>query len=68
MQYQIYDEDGAIKGAAGIIFEKEQYEMLEVSLSEEYIGETNREVQGLFANPDNVGYDGNEQSVPQIIR
>lgn len=42
--------------------------MLEVSLSEEYIGETNREVQGLFANPDNVGYDGNEQSVPQIIR
>lgn len=61
MQYQIYDKDGAIKGAAGIAFEKEQYEALEVPLSEKYISETIREVQGLFANPDNVGYDGNEQ-------
>ena len=61
MQYQTYNQDGAIKGADGIAYEKEQYADLSVPLSEEYVAETIWEVQGLFENPDNVGYDGNEQ-------
>lgn len=61
MQYQIYNQDGVIKGADGIAFEKEQYAELSVPLSEEYIAETIREVQTLFEDPDNVGYDGNER-------
>ena len=61
MQYQIYDQDGVIKGAEGIAFEKEQYAELSVPLSEEYIAETIREVRRLFEDPDNVGYDGNER-------
>ena len=61
MQYQTYNQDGAIKGADGIAYEKEQYADLSVPLSEEYVAETIREVQGLFEDPDNVGYDGNEQ-------
>jgi len=61
MQYQIYNQDGVIKGADGIAFEKEQYANLSVPLSEEYVAGTIREVQGLFEDPDNVGYDGNER-------
>lgn len=61
MQYQTYNQDGVIKGAAGIAYEKGQYADLSVPLSEEYIAETIQEVQELFENPDNVGYDGNEQ-------
>lgn len=61
MQYQIYDQDGVIKGMDGIAFEKEQYADLSVPLSEEYVAGTIREVQGLFEDPDNVGYDGNER-------
>lgn len=61
MQYQIYDQDGVIKGAKGIAYEKEQFADLSVPLSEEYVAETIREVQGLFEDPDNIGTDGNEQ-------
>ena len=61
MQYQTYNQNGVIKGKAGIAYEKEQYANFSVLLSEEYISETIREVQGLFEKPDNVGYDGNEQ-------
>jgi len=61
MQYQTYNQDDVIKGADGIAYEKEQYADLSVPLSEEYIAETIREVQELFVNPDNIGYDGNEQ-------
>ena len=61
MQYQIYDQDGVIKGMDGIAFEKEQYADLSVPLSEEYVAGTIREVQELFEDPDNVGYDGNER-------
>ena len=61
MQFQTYNQDGVIKGADGIAYEKEQYADLSVPLSEEYVAETIREVQGLFENPDNIGYDGNEQ-------
>lgn len=61
MQFQTYNQDGVIKGADGIAYEKGQYANLSVPLSEEYVAETIREVQGLFENPDNIGYDGNEQ-------
>lgn len=61
MQYQTYNQDGVIKGAEGIAYEKGQYEDLSVPLSEEYVAKTIREVQGLFENPENIGYDGNEQ-------
>ena len=61
MQYQTYNQNGIIKGTAGIAYEKEQCKVLSVLLSEEYITGTIKEVQELFKNPDNVGYDGNEQ-------
>ncbi|MCI8991150.1 MAG: ABC transporter permease subunit [Eubacterium sp.] len=61
MQYQTCNQDGAVKGAAGIAYEKEQYAEISVPLSEEYVAETVREVQELFKNPENVGYDGNER-------
>lgn len=61
IQYQTYNQDGVIKGADGIAYEKGQYVDLSVPLSEEYVAETIREVQVLFENPDNIGYDGNEQ-------
>lgn len=61
MQFQTYNQDGVIKGADGITYEKEQYADLSVPLSEEYVAETIQEVQGLFEKPDNIGYDGNEQ-------
>ncbi|NBH13790.1 ABC transporter permease [Lachnospiraceae bacterium] len=60
VQYQTYDQDGVMKGMEGIAFEKQQYARLSVSLSEEYITKTIREVQKLFESPDNVGYDGKE--------
>lgn len=61
IQYQIYVQDGVIKGAKGIAYEKEQFADLSVPLSDEYVAETIREVQELFENPDNIGTDGNEQ-------
>ncbi len=61
MRYQTYNQDGAIKGADGIAYEKGRYADLSVPLSEEYVAKTIREVQELFENPDNIGYDGNEQ-------
>ena len=60
IQYQIYSQDGVIKGTKGIAYEKEQYAKLSVPLSEEYIKETIQEVQELFKNPDSIGYDGKE--------
>lgn len=61
LQYQTYNQDGVIKGLAGIEYEKEQAEKYSVLLTDEYITETIREVQQLFENPDNVGYDGYER-------
>ncbi len=61
IQYQTYNQNGVIKGTAGIAYEKEQYVNLSLPLSEEYITKTIQEVQELFETPDNVGYDGNEQ-------
>lgn len=63
MQFQTYNQDGVIKGAAGIAYEKEQYEDLSVPLTEAYVAETIKDVQELFENPDNVGYDGNEKFI-----
>lgn len=61
LQYQTYDQEGIIKGSQGIAYTKELYSALAVPLTEKYVAETIREYQGLFENPDNVGYDGNEK-------
>ncbi|MCI8638402.1 MAG: ABC transporter permease subunit [Coprococcus sp.] len=61
MQFQTYNEDGAIKGADGIAYEKERYLEVSVPLSEEYITETIFQVQKLFEVKENVGYDGSER-------
>lgn len=61
LRYQTYNQDGVIKGFAGIAYEKKQAEKYSVLLTDEYITDTIREVQQLFENPDNVGYDGYEQ-------
>ena len=61
LQYQTYNADGVIKGLDGIAYTKEQYSQISVPLTDEYITETIREVQGLFENPDNVGFDGTDQ-------
>lgn len=61
MQYQTYNQDGVIKGKEGIDYQKKQYSDLSIPLSEEYIAKTIFEVQHLFENSDNVGYDGNEK-------
>lgn len=61
IQYQIYNQDGVIKGTAGIAYEKGQYAALSVLLSEDYVRKTIREVRQLFQHPENIGYDGNER-------
>lgn len=61
IQFQTYNQEGVIKGFAGIKYEKKQAAVYSVPLTNEYITETIREVQQLFENPDNVGYDGYEQ-------
>jgi len=61
LQYQTYNADGVIKGIDGIAYTKEQYLQISVPLTDEYITETIREVQGLFENPDNIGFDGTEK-------
>lgn len=61
MQYQTYNQDGVMKGLEGIAYEKEQAADYSVPLTNEYVTETIREVQQLFENPDNVGYDGYKQ-------
>ncbi len=61
LQFQTYNQDGVIKGLEGIAYEKEQAADYSVPLTNEYITETIREVQQLFENPDNVGFDGYER-------
>lgn len=61
VQFQIYEQDGVLRGLEGIAYEKEQYAELSVPLTNEYVTEQIREVQALFADPDNIGYDGNEE-------
>ena len=61
LQFQIYNQDGVLRGLEGIAYEKEQYAEISVPLTNEYVTEQIREVQELFADPDNIGYDGNEK-------
>lgn len=63
MQYQTYDQNGVIKGAEGIEYNKGLYEDISVPLTEEYVTGLIQEVQTLFDNPENVGYDGNEKFI-----
>lgn len=65
MQFQLYTQEGVIRGFEGIRYEKEQYAVFSVPLTNEYIAETIREVQQLFENPDNVGYNGYERFLIQ---
>ena len=61
LQFQTYNQEGVIKGLEGIAYEKEQAAAYSVPLTNEYVTETIREVQQLFENPDNVGFDGYER-------
>lgn len=61
LQYQTYNADRVIKGIDGIAYTKDQYSQISVTLTDEYITKTIREVQELFENPDNVGSDGTDQ-------
>lgn len=61
LQFQIYNQDEVLRGLEGIAYEKEQYAEISVPLTNEYVTEQIREVQDLFADPDNIGYDGNEE-------
>ncbi|WP_418462228.1 ABC transporter permease [Frisingicoccus sp.] len=60
-QFQINNQDEVLRGLEGIAYEKEQYADISVSLTNEYVTETIREVQALFEDPDHIGYDGNEK-------
>ena len=61
IQFQTYNENGALEGIQGIQYEKEQYAKISVPLTNQYITKTIREVQELFQDPDNIGYDGYKQ-------
>ena len=61
IQYQIYNQDGVLRGLEGIKYDKEQYESISVPLTNEYVTKAIDEVKQLFENPDNIGYDGQEQ-------
>lgn len=61
LQFQTYSQDGAIKGLDGIAYEKELATAYSMPLTNEYITETIQDVQQLFENPDNVGFDGYER-------
>lgn len=60
-QFQIYNQDGVLRGLEGIAYEKEQYADISVPLTNEYVTKAIQDVQALFEDPDNIGYDGNEQ-------
>ena len=61
MQYQTYNADGVIKGLEGISYTKEQYSQISAPLTDEYIAGVVLEVQQLFEEPDNVGFDGTDK-------
>lgn len=63
IQYQTYDQNGVIKGAEGIAYNKGLYEDISVPLTEEYVTGLIQEVQPLFENPENVGYDGDAKFI-----
>ena len=51
MQYQTYNQDGAMQGGEGIVYEKEQYSELSVTLTKEYITETFSPGNGCHSMP-----------------
>ena len=61
IQFQTYRQGDVLFGLEGIRYEKEQYEKISVPLTDEYITQTIQEIQELFKNPENIGYDGQEQ-------
>lgn len=61
LQYYTMSQDAEYRGLEGIKYQKEQYENISVPLTDEYITQSIQEVQQLFKNPDNIGYDGQEQ-------
>ncbi len=61
MQYYTMSQDAEYRGMEGIAYQKEQYEKISIPLTNAYIQENILEVQQLFENPDNIGYDGQEQ-------
>lgn len=61
MQYYTMSQDAEYRGLEGIRYQKEQYENITVPLTDEYIEESIKEVQQLFEDPNNIGYDGQEQ-------
>ena len=61
LQFRIYNQDGRLTGLEGIAWEREQQQNIAATLTDEYIADIIREYQRLFANPDNVGFDGNER-------
>ncbi|MFA1015168.1 ABC transporter permease subunit [Dubosiella newyorkensis] len=61
LQFQTYNQEGAIKGFEGIAYEKEQYKEQSVPLTNEFVEKNIAQYQTLFENPANVGYDGNEK-------
>lgn len=61
MQYYTISKDKEYRGLAGIQYQKEQYENFSVPLTNEYITSLVQEVQRLFEDPQNIGFDGEEQ-------
>lgn len=61
LQYYTMSQDAEYRGLEGIKYQKEQYANFSVPLTNEYITKAIHEVQELFENPDNIGFDGNEQ-------
>lgn len=61
VQFQTYRAEGVLRGLEGIAYERERYEALAGLLTDEAAAETIRAYQTLFADPDNVGYDGSER-------
>lgn len=48
IQYQIYNQDGVLRGLEGIKYDKEQYESISVPLTNEYVTKAIDEVKQLF--------------------
>lgn len=60
-QYQYYTEDGVVCGLEGIRKEKEQYISLERPLTDSYIQGIISEIQTLFEDEEQLGFDGSKE-------
>ena len=52
-----------IKGIEGIKYTQNTYKDISVFLTEEYVSNLIKEVQTLFDDPENIGYDGTEKFI-----